>query len=317
VAAISITRVYDALLTTTLQKYSKKLRDNFFEGVPFLDWLRKSGQKQTVDGGTHIVEHLLYEANSTARSFSGYATIDLTPQDGMTIAQFTPREYDVSVIISRREMQQNAGEARMINLLQAKTKQAESSLKRLFNVDAFGAQAGNSLDGLQTLVSDASNTCGSILESANTWWAPQRDTTAVTAANFKDNLLNIFNDCQRGGLGAPNFVITSQVVWELYHKLIEDQGEFRLAADNPAAGFGIKAISFMGVPFVWDLDCAATRLYLLNSDTLKLQVYAGADFDIGEMRQPIDQHAFAKSVYWMGNLTVNQRRANGIMTNVS
>lgn len=316
-AATSITRSYDALLTTTLQKYSKKLRDNFFVGVPFLDWLRKSGQKQTVDGGTHIVEHLLYEANSTARSFSGYSTIDLTPQEGMTVAQFTPREYDVSVVISRREMQQNAGEAKMIDLLRAKTKQAEMSLKDLFNAHAFAAQSGTNLDGLQTLVSDSATTVGLINESTEAWWAPQRDTTALTAATFKDALLNIFNDTQRGGLGAPNFIITTQAVWEIYHSLIEDQGEFRLAKDNPAAGFGIKAIAFMGVPFVWDLDVPSAHLYLLNSETIKLQVYKGADFDVSEMRQPIDQHAFAKSIYWMGNLTINQRRANGVMTNIS
>lgn len=318
-AATSITRSYDALLTTTLQNFSRKLRDNIFVGVPFLDWLRKSGRAETVSGGTHIIEHLMYEQNSTARSFSGYDLIDLTPQDGLTVAQFEMREYDVSVVISQREMIQNQGKEQLLGLLQAKTKQAQMSLRDLMNADCFAAQSGTGMDGLQTLVSDSATTVGSINESTEAWWAPQRDTSAVTAANFEDALLNIFNDCQRGGLGAPDFIISPQDVWEMYHGLVQDRAEiqFGLTKDHPAAGFGIKALGFMGEPFVWDLDCPADTVYLLNSDALKFKTYSGADFVVSEPRKPIDQHAFAKDVYWAGNLTINQRRACGVMTNVT
>lgn len=317
-ASTSYTKTFDALVTTTMEKYSKKLRDNFFVKIPLFDWLRKKGQMVTVDGGERIVEHLLYEPNSTARSFQGYTNIDLTPQEGITAAFFTPREYDVSVVISRREKQQNAGAAKLIDLVQAKTLQAERSLFDLMNAHAFAAQSGTNLDGLQTLVSNSANTCGGIVESSNTWWAPQRDTTAYTASTpqFLDGLINVFNDVQ-GRKGNTDLIMTTQTIWEGYHGQVQDQGRFRLEKDNAAAGFGIKALGFMGVPLVWDLDCGANRVYLLDGDTIKLQVYKGADFDVAPFQQPIDQHAFAKSFYWMGALTINNRRANGIMTNVT
>lgn len=318
-ANTSLTKSFDALLSTTLEKYSKKLRDNVFVGIPFFDFLRKKGQVVTVDGGESIIEHLLYGQNSTVRSFSGYSNIDLTPQEGITVARFVPREYDASVVISRREQQQNAGEARLINLLEAKSKQAEMSIRDRMNSDAFAAQAGTNLDGLQTLVGDTAATVGAVNESTEAWWAPQRDTVAQNASTpaFLDNLLNIFNDCTRGGLKNPDLIVTTQTIWEKYHSQIQDQGRFELTKDNPASGFGIKALAFMGEPLVWDLDCPASHVYLLNGDTIKLQIYKGADFDVSELRQPIDQHAFAKSIYWMGNLTINNRRMNGVMTNVS
>lgn len=317
-AATSYTKTFDAVLTTTLEKYSRKMRDNFFVQIPFFQWLRRKGQTVTVSGGERIIEHLMYAANTTARSFSGYSNIDLTPQEGLTTAFFIPREYDVSVVISRREKQMNSGPEQLINLLEAKTKQAELSLFDLMNLHAFAAQSGTNLDGLQTLVSDAAATVGGINETNEAWWAPQRDTSALTASTpaFTDALLNIFNDASAEG-GHPDLIIGTQAAWEGYHAQVQDQGRFALAKENPAAGFGIKALAFMGEPFVWDLDVPANTVYLLDGSTIKLQVYKGADFDVGELRQPIDQHAFAKSFYWMGNMTVNNRRRNGVMTNVS
>lgn len=315
--ATVISRTYDDLLSSTLQKIRPKFTDQIFVGVPFFDWLNKSGRKEMVSGGTHIMEPVNYAQNTTVRSFTGYDTIDLTPQDTQTVAQYEAREYDASVVISRREKQMNAGKEQLINLLTARTDVARSSLVDRFNSDLFAAQSGTNLDGLQTLIGDSAGTVGAIAESTNAWWAPQRDTTALTAATFKDALLNIFNDCSRVKRGFPDLILSTQAIWEMYHGLIEDQGEFRLADDNPAAGFGRKVISFMGEPFVWDADCPSAHVYLLNSETIKLRVYSGADMDIGPTKEPVDQHAFARAFYWMGNVTCLERRANGVMTNVS
>ena len=76
---ISVTDQYDALLSTTLKNYSRKLRDNIFNGFPTLKWLRSKGRVQMEDGGTHIIEHLLYGTNTTFASYSHYGTIDTTP----------------------------------------------------------------------------------------------------------------------------------------------------------------------------------------------------------------------------------------------
>ena len=38
-AGISVTDVYDSLLSTTLKNYSRQLRDNIFLKFPFLNWL--------------------------------------------------------------------------------------------------------------------------------------------------------------------------------------------------------------------------------------------------------------------------------------
>ena len=91
---VSETRVQDSVLTATLANYQKKLYDNIFNYYPFLSYIngklgeaiRGSTIKRSLEGGESIVEHLLYEKSSAAKSYSGAEVLDVTLQDGMTIA---------------------------------------------------------------------------------------------------------------------------------------------------------------------------------------------------------------------------------------
>lgn len=85
---ISVTDVYDALLSTTLKSYSRQFRDNIFNKFTFLKWLTAKNRVKHEDGGTHIVEHLLYGKNTTIKAYADYESLDTTPQEGVTIALY-------------------------------------------------------------------------------------------------------------------------------------------------------------------------------------------------------------------------------------
>ena len=79
---------FDALLSTTLANYRPQLTDNVFSARPLTYWLMDKGRIRMVNGGTKIVEPLIYGTNSTVGSYSGYDTISLTPQEGISAAEF-------------------------------------------------------------------------------------------------------------------------------------------------------------------------------------------------------------------------------------
>ncbi len=90
---------YDALLSSTLTKYVQRyLEDVIFKDLVFFYCLTNKNQKgfkansrgvksnkRVLDGGESITFPIMYEANSTVGSYSGYDLIDTTPQDGQTI----------------------------------------------------------------------------------------------------------------------------------------------------------------------------------------------------------------------------------------
>src|SRR3989304_2458294 len=129
----SLTDDYGALLTTTLRNYQTKLRDNVSRGSQLLKWLDSKGRFTTRDGGERVSVPLMHAQNSTADIYSGYGTLDTTPQDGITSAFFEWSQLSVSIAISRKEERQNSGRSQAISLLQSKTQQAEASIRELLN----------------------------------------------------------------------------------------------------------------------------------------------------------------------------------------
>ncbi len=79
---------FNAILSTTLQNYQPTLVDNIFKDLVLLNLLNSRGRVRVEEGGTSIVEPLMYAANGTVSSYSGYDPISLTPQDGISAAEY-------------------------------------------------------------------------------------------------------------------------------------------------------------------------------------------------------------------------------------
>jgi len=101
---------FDQLLSTTLANYRNQLTDNVFTARPLTYFLMDKGRLRMLNGGTKIVEPLIYGQNSTVASYSGYDTISLTAQDGITAAEYDWKQYAASIAISGIEEAKNNGE---------------------------------------------------------------------------------------------------------------------------------------------------------------------------------------------------------------
>ena len=74
---------FDSLLSTTLANYRSQLTDNVFTARPLTYFLMEKGRIRMLNGGTKIIEPLIYGTNSTVGSYSGYDSLSLTPQEGI------------------------------------------------------------------------------------------------------------------------------------------------------------------------------------------------------------------------------------------
>jgi len=160
---------FDALLSTTLANYRDQLTDNFFTARPLTYFLQDKGRIRMLNGGTKIVEPLIYGTSSTVKSYSGYDSIALTAQTGITAAEYEWKQYAASIAISGIEEAKNNGEQEIINLLEAKIMQAEESMREGFNQMFFGDGTGNSGKDWNGL--------GNIVEASGTGGGSNRATT--------------------------------------------------------------------------------------------------------------------------------------------
>ena len=303
---------FDQLLATTLANYRDQLTDNIFTARPLTYFLMDKGRIRMLDGGTKIVEPLIYGQNSTVGSYSGYDTISLTAQDGITAAEYEWKQYAASIAISGIEEAKNNGEAAILNLLEAKVMQAEESMREGFNVMFFGDGTGNSgknWNGLGNLV-EASGTVGGInrATAGNEYWRSYEENTAgaltLAQMNTAYNSVSVGND-------HPDMVLTTQTLYEKYESLLQPQLRY---TDTKTADAGFQNLLFKAAPVTYDVHCTAGDVYFLNSKYLTLVGHSGKWFSQTEFVRPENLDAKYALIMCYGNLTTRNAKKQGKLT---
>jgi hypothetical protein len=303
---------FDALLSTTLANYRDKLTDNVFTARPLTYWLSDKGRIRTESGGTKIVEQLIYGQNDTVKSYSGYETLSLTPQEGISAAEYDWKQYGASIAISGIEEAKNNGEHAIIDLLEAKIMQAEESLREGFNQMFFGDGTGNSgknWNGLGNLI-ESGNTVGGInsATAGNEYWRSYEENTAgaLTLAQMATayNSVSVGND-------HPDLILTTQTLFEKYESLLQPQLRY---TDTKTAEAGFQNLLFKGAPIMYDVHAPAGTMFFINSKYLKLVGHSDKWFAQTDFVRPENQDARFALIMCYGNLVCSNRKKQGKLT---
>jgi len=298
------------LLATTVANYRKTLTDNVFNARPLTYFLMDKGRIRMLNGGTNIVEPLIYGENSTVASYSGYDTISLTPQSGITAAEFDWKQYAASVAISGIEEAKNNGEQAMVNLLEAKIMQAEESMKEGFNSMFFGDGTGNSSkdwNGLGNLV-ESGNSVGGINSATETWWRSYEENTV--AALSLAQMTTAYNTASVGN-DHPDMILGTQTLFEKYESLLQPQLRY---TDTKTADAGFQNLLFKAAPVAYDVDCPAGNMYFLNSKYITLVGHSDKWFEVTPFIRPENLDARYSLIMCYGNLTIRNRKRQGKLT---
>ena len=297
------------LLSTTIANYRDQLTDNIFNARPLTAHLMDKGRIRMLNGGTNIVEPLIYGENTTVGAYSGYDTISLTPQSGISAAEFDWKQYAASIAISGIEEAKNNGEQAIINLLEAKVMQAEESMKEGFNAMFFGTGTGNNWNGLENLI-DATTATGGIdpTVTGNEFWRSYEEGTA--GALSQADMTTAYNTVSVGN-DHPDLIMTTQTLFEKYESLLTPQLRY---TDTKTADSGFQNLLFKAAPVVYDVDCPTGNMYFLNSKYLTLVGHSDKWFTQTEFVRPENMDARYALIFCYGNLTVRNRKKQGKLT---
>jgi hypothetical protein len=347
---------YDALLSSTLFAYQSKLRDNITRGNKFLAYMEEYGKFRKQDGGERVQIPLMYAQNSSTDIYSGYGVLDTTPQDGITSAFFDWAQLSGSISISRKEERQNSGRSRILNLLEAKTQQAEAGIKELLDACIVAgritasAADGQFLRRIGRVDSGAfgpypfaalidtdptrSVSIGNINGNTYSWWRNKNASSAATTwAGYKNELVNMYNTCSRGINGSPDLMISDQVAWEQYWGALQNFERY-IVTDSKKVDIlgGTTTLAFMKAAWVWeelvpDVETnaevfdgigtvTASTVFFINSQSMEYVVDSQTDFITTPFVRPENQDARVSQILWMGVTGVNNRRKNGVLDGI-
>ncbi len=306
------------IITTTLQGYSGELADNITNHNALLRQIERKGNGNVATGRS-IVQELEYSENGTVAWYSGAETLDISASETFTAAEFSYKQLAGNVVITGLEEIQNSGREAVHNLLRARIRNLEKSMKNTVATALYATGTGNDgkeFGGLQLLVADTNtNEVGGINASTYAWWRNyvyDFSTLGVTAsATTIQTAMNTAHiNVVRGG-DKPDICTAGQTYWLHYLQSLQVNQRF---ADDKGAGAGFTNLTFMGnLPVVYDDQCSATRMYMLNTDYLFLRKAKGRWMRPAGDKASVNQDAMVMPMYAAGNMTVSNRSLQAVI----
>jgi hypothetical protein len=322
------------VIATTIQNRSGELADNLTNNNALLRRLKQRGNVRPFGGGNVIMEEIMYNDPNTnnANSYSGYETINISPDSPISAAQFTITQYADAVTMSGLEMLQNSSKEQIIDLLDARMNVSEARLLNRIASDIYLDGTGNggkNITGLAAAVPDSptTGTYGGIDRANWAFWRSQKFSgttdggSAVTSANIQAYMTRLALSLVRGNDKA-DLIVADNNYYNLYVNSL--QAIQRVMTDGSANDVGAlgASLKFFGGGTSADvvLDggiggaATANHMWFLNTKYIFLRPHKDRNFvPIGGERQAINQDAIVKLYGWAGNLTCSGAQFQGVL----
>lgn len=315
--------VFTELVSTTFRKHAKDIKDNVSKNNALLNRLMTKGGTRKEDGGLTIVSPLDYANNSTYQRYSGYDVLNVGASDVISAAEFQWRQIAINVVASGLELRTNSGEARILNLVKSRMKNAIRTFKNNFSSDVYSdGTLPNQIGGLQALVADTgAGTVGGIDSSAWTFWKNQVQSAAAPLqgggaivpgpATMESLMLPLWLAQVRGD-DKPDLIVADNNYFSFYE---QSQTSIKRYTDDTKAQGGFISLRYKSADVIFDggSGIPVNRMYYLNTDYLELVVHRDADLAIMDEMKPYNQDAAVVPILWMGNLVTGNRNLQGVL----
>lgn len=311
---------YSEILTTTIDNYRDTIADNVMDNNVLLLYLKNNGNSDPASGGVKLLENLSYAENGTFNWYSGYETLSVEASDVLTSAQFDWKQANCNVTMSGLEEAQNSGKEAMHNLIKARIKVAETTMQNNISNALFYSNTengGKAIGGLQHLIADApgTGTVGGIDRLSNAWWRNQfydfSDAGVTASATTITHAMNVMNLRTERGTEKVDLIIAGETYFTYYEESLQAQQRFGQGNEKAVGGF--TGYKYKSATVFYDPNCAATRMYMLNTKYLHFRPFKGRNFVTLKDKVAVNQDATVTPLYWMGNMTLSNAARQAVI----
>lgn len=316
---------FTEMVTTTLRHSGTEVADNVSEHNALLNIMKRKGKVKTYSGGYEIQEPLEYAENGTYQRYSGYEQLNTQASDVLTSAKYEWQQVAIHVTASGREIRMNNGKEAMINLVEARKKNAMNTAANNMSVDIYSDGAlSNQIGGLSNLIqTNGQGTVGGISAATYTFWRNQfkemtgtnnaASPSAANAATMLADMNALWLSTVRGK-DKPDLLIATHDLYSLYELGLQDKQRY---ADATLADAGFETLKYKSAAVVFDdntnFGTTDEKMYFLNCDYLYLVQHSEAKWTTDDEKTPVNQDAVVVPMYWMGNMVTTNRARQGIL----
>ena len=302
------------LVATTINNYHKTFADNISNSNAVTALLRMGDRIRIIEGGKAIACPLSY-AEETFAWYQGTELLSRAVKETISEADYSPANAVVSVTLSGPDLAKNRGRERILNLLEGKMDNAESTMKNNITKAVYGdGTVAKSFAGLKAMVTDnGTGIVGGIDSTTWVFWKNQFQSiaraTGLQYPALKAGLNALWLKLVRGS-EKPDLLLLDG---ELYSTLESGMQENQRYADAKLGALGFETLKYKTASAVYDSTATGlTGGYMLNTKYLKFEIYSGRNFEALDLPdQSPDMDAITKHIAFMGALTLSNRSMQG------
>jgi hypothetical protein len=310
------------IVATTIANRSKVISDNVINNTALLMRMNERGNVRVANGGNVIAQELSFQENPTAGWYNGYDKLDISPAEVLDYAEFAWKQAAVAVSSSGLDTIRNSGKAQMIDLIAARVKNAESTMKNLISTgiysDGTGA-GGKQLTGLAAAVptDPTTGTYGGISRATWEFWRSIVSNPSAPTSSTVQGLMNAVYVQLVNGADHPDLIVMENTGYLVYLASLQ---ALQQITDPKLASLGFQSVKYMGGLADVILDggmggaCTTKTMFFLNTDHIFMRPAPGRNMvALPGNRVAIDQDASVQFLVFAGNITMDSSRHHGRM----
>jgi hypothetical protein len=349
---------YNSLLASTIKNYRKGFVNNIIKDfillaalgdkdlAPNVFKMRKPEGEfaegiKLVDMGEKIFIPLMYAKNQTVNAYAGYDTLDITPSDPFTAAEYDWRSIAGSVNMDKERLDKNAGDAvKLFDLMKGMMDNLKVSMQETVNDYLLEPKAAGTKKplGLMDIISDTPSSnptvgnIGGIDVTTNSWWQNQMENQASAAFGTDQTgagpkaLRKLIRSCTFGADQTPNLIIGGDSAFESLENTMLNQIRYMSEGEKLLGKSGFQALMFKNIPVVREKRIEAIRtaagltgdaFYVINTKFLKLYGAKVRWFEPSATKEPVNQDTVVQHIITRCQFVTDNRRTLGVLKEIA
>lgn len=314
------------IVTTTLNAWSKDVYDNVTNNNALLYAFKKFGKLglvgegnvkmgsiETRSGGKQIEEDISLVENSNVGFVAYNETVGTDAVDVLNQAIFDWKYCYGNAVLYGAEIDMAAdSKFRKHKLVENIVLNAEETMVNKIGEALFNTSDADSINGLPQLITDdGTGTVGGISTTTYPNWKNKFKNVAAnpTASALLQAMAELYRDCTRGK-SSPDIIVTTPALYSLFESALTPQQRF---TTSRLADAGFEALKFHGADVIFDENCPANRMYMLNTKAIVFNFHRDQMFKVGKMEKLFGQEKYAWPITAMCNFSVRSRRDLGVL----
>jgi len=271
--------------------------------------------------GPEIRERLLWAESGTFTRYSGLQYLNPKRKEMFSDAVYDPKQSAVSVVLSGKDLLDNAGEAQLMDIMSEKLSAAEQEIvdRIVEDMHSDGTET-NQIGGLQVAVPTTVNsgTYGGISRADNAIWRTSSydidtDFTGITqfsSTTAQEIYRTVVIQRSRNKRG-PNCIMAAEEHFSAYSAALE--AIQRVQNENSLGKLGFSNLEFHGagksIPVMLEGGIGTAMpsnvSYMLDMEGLRMRYHPERNFtEFGGMQTPVNQDAVVQHIGFYGNITM-------------